>query len=95
MGMGDTLRWGILGSAGIARKNWEAIRNSGNGVVSAVDEEHSNHPDAQETKLFRNFARLALCGTPDPFWPELALKTQRILDACLASARNGGETVTL
>ena len=61
----------------------------------SVNEEHSNHPDAQETKLFRNFARLALRGTPDPFWPEVALKTQRILDACLKSARNGGETVTL
>lgn len=30
------LRWGILGAAGIARKNWEAIRLSGNGVVTAV-----------------------------------------------------------
>ena len=34
--MGETLRWGILGSANIARKNWDAIRNSGNGVVTAV-----------------------------------------------------------
>ncbi len=30
------LRWGILGTAGIARKNWAAIRHSGNGVVAAV-----------------------------------------------------------
>ncbi len=30
------LRWGILGTANIARKNWQAIRNSGNGVVTAV-----------------------------------------------------------
>ncbi len=34
--MADTLRWGILSSAGIARKNWEAIKNSGNGIVTAV-----------------------------------------------------------
>jgi predicted dehydrogenase len=32
----DKLRWGILGAADIARKNWKAIRNSGNGVVTAV-----------------------------------------------------------
>jgi predicted dehydrogenase len=30
------LRWGILGTANIARKNWKAIRNSGNGRISAV-----------------------------------------------------------
>jgi predicted dehydrogenase len=30
------LRWGILSTAQIARKNWKAIRNSGNGTVSAV-----------------------------------------------------------
>ena len=29
-------RWGILGAANIARKNWKAIRMSGNGVVAAV-----------------------------------------------------------
>ena len=29
-------RWGILGSAGIARKNWQAIRHSGNGRLVAV-----------------------------------------------------------
>ncbi|EMI52738.1 Gfo/Idh/MocA family protein [Rhodopirellula sallentina] len=30
------VRWGIIGAAQIARKNWKAIRMSGNGVVSAV-----------------------------------------------------------
>ena len=30
------LRWGILGAAGIARKNWRAIRDSGNSIVTAV-----------------------------------------------------------
>lgn len=29
-------RWGILGTAGIARKNWQAIRLSGNGQLAAV-----------------------------------------------------------
>jgi predicted dehydrogenase len=32
----NKLRWGILSTAGIARKNWRAIRDSGNGVVTAV-----------------------------------------------------------
>lgn len=30
------IRWGILSTAEIARKNWKAISNSGNGVVAAV-----------------------------------------------------------
>src|SRR5437868_3556729 len=30
------IRWGILSTAQIARKNWKAIRNSGNGIVTAV-----------------------------------------------------------
>lgn len=30
------IRWGILGAADIARKNWKAIRNSGNGIVTMV-----------------------------------------------------------
>lgn len=32
----NKLRWGILGTARIARKNWKAIRRSNNGVVTAV-----------------------------------------------------------
>ena len=31
-----TCRWGFLSTAGIARKNWKAIRLSGNGTVTAV-----------------------------------------------------------
>lgn len=32
----STLRWGILGTATIARKNWRALRLTGNTVVTAV-----------------------------------------------------------
>ncbi len=59
----------------------------------AVTEAGGNDPNAQETKLFRNFADLALGGNPDPFWPEISLKTQRILDACLNSAQNGSALI--
>lgn len=34
--MSSVCRWGILSCATIARKNWQAIRRSGNGVVTAV-----------------------------------------------------------
>ena len=60
-----------------------------------VKEFANNHPNAQETNLFRNFAKLALSGKPDSHWPEIALKTQKILDACMESARNDGALVEL
>ena len=36
IGDAGKLRWGILGAAQIAHKNWKAIFNSGNGIVRAV-----------------------------------------------------------
>ncbi len=34
--MPSTCRWGILGTAKIARKNWKAIRVAGNSTLTAV-----------------------------------------------------------
>ncbi len=61
----------------------------------AVAEYSNSHPSAQETKLFRNFADLALAGKPDDHWPQIALQTQQIMDACLASGRQGGKPQAL
>ena len=58
--------------------------------------EYSNSaPNSQETNLFRNFSALALSNKPDPKWGEIALKTQRVMDACLESAQKDGATITL
>ncbi len=59
----------------------------------AVREYANNHPSAQETRLFAAFSRLVLSGQPDPHWAEVALKTQRVMDACLESARKDGASV--
>lgn len=59
----------------------------------ATREYSDSHATAQETKLFRKFGELVLGGTSDPHWPEISLKTQRVLDACLRSAREGGGAV--
>lgn len=61
----------------------------------AVHEYSDSAPTAQETNLFRNFSALVLDGTPDPHWPEIALKTQQVIDACLASARDGGKEIAI
>ena len=59
-----------------------------------LPEYSNNNRNAQETELFRSFADLVISGKHDHFWPEVALKTQRILDAALNSAKNGGSAVT-
>lgn len=59
----------------------------------AVREYSDGAPDAQETRMIRTFSDLVLQGQPDGFWSDAALKTQRVLDACLASARKGGRLV--
>ena len=59
-------------------------------------QEYSNsHPTAQETGLFRNFGDLVLQGKTDPSWGEITLKTQRVMMACLESARQGGQAISL
>jgi len=61
--------------------------------VHKISEYSDSKPDAQETNLFRNFSAIVNKGEVDGFWPEVALKTQRLLNACLESARNGGGEV--
>jgi len=59
----------------------------------AVAEYSDSEANAQEANLFRNFAALVLSGEPDYQWAEIALATQKVLDACLRSARNGSQPV--
>lgn len=65
------------------------------GQQFGVKEAPNNAPDAQETKLFAEFSRLVQGGRPNPFWPEVALKTQIVLENCLSSARDGGAEVRI
>ncbi len=50
---------------------------------------------SQETLMIRNFAEGVRSGEGGPAWEEIALKTQRVTDACLASARAGGREVAV
>jgi predicted dehydrogenase len=63
-------------------------------AIHQVAEIPSNGPGSQESRMIQTFSANVLKGQPDPFWPELTLKTQRILDACLKSGRNDGESVS-
>jgi predicted dehydrogenase len=53
----SNFRWGILSTAGIAKKNWRAIRDTGNSVVTAV----ASRDVARSRQL------IAECQNKDPF----------------------------
>lgn len=61
----------------------------------AVPESAHGTPDSQEANLYREFSERVLSGRLEPAWADVAWKNQRILDACLASARAGGREVVL
>ena len=61
----------------------------------AVPEYSDGWANSQETNLFRNFSHLVLSGKHDTVWADIALKTQRVVDACLASARDHGKLIEL
>jgi predicted dehydrogenase len=61
----------------------------------AVPEYSNSAESAQETRMFTKFAESALSGSLDPYWGDIAVKTQQVLDACLQSARSDGRVVEL
>jgi predicted dehydrogenase len=61
----------------------------------AVPEYSNSHANAQETKLFRNFTNQVRSGKLNELWPEMALKTQQVMEACFESARSGCRVVEI
>ena len=60
-----------------------------------VREYSNNVHGAQEVNLFRCFSDLVNSGRIDPHWPDIALKTQRVLDAALESSQHNGQPMML
>ena len=63
--------------------------------METIAEPGSNAPNSQESAMFHTFSQLVLSGKRDPRWPQISLLTQRVLDACLLSAREGSRAVAL
>ena len=61
----------------------------------AVEEYSSGESNSQEVNMIRTFSDLALSGNLDPRHPEIALKTQRVLDACRRSEIADGKMISL
>jgi len=51
----------------------------------------SGHATAQDTNLFRDFAKQVRTGSLNDLWPQIALNTQRVMEACYNSARDDGQ----
>ena len=54
-----------------------------------VPEYSNRHATAQEAAMFRTFSSLVTGGRLDPRWGEMALATQRVMEACARSAKEG------
>jgi predicted dehydrogenase len=60
----------------------------------AIPEYSNSHPTAQESNMFRAFAEQIQSGRLNELWPEMALKTQEVMCACLESARSRPVSIT-
>jgi len=60
-----------------------------------VPEHSHSHPTSQEANLFRNFADQIQSGSLNQSWPEIALKTQQVMQACRDSAVAQGRHLRL
>jgi len=61
----------------------------------AVPEYSNSHATAQETNLFRNFADQVRADSLNETWPQIALKTQQVMNACFDSARADSRPIDL
>jgi predicted dehydrogenase len=59
----------------------------------AVAEHSHSGLDSQETNMIRNFTRQAQSGQLNSLWPEVALKTQQVMQACWKSAQANGKAI--
>ena len=67
-------------------KNGCDFRMQANTRRIAIPEHSNSHPTAQESNMFRNFSEQIQSGQLNQLWPEMALKTQDVMSACLDSA---------
>jgi predicted dehydrogenase len=94
----NLLRWGILGTADVARKNWLAIRNSGNGTVAGVASRelgrarefiqrcHAQEPMPEIPQAFGSYEALLASPSIDAVYIPLptALRKEWVLRAAAA-----------
>ena len=71
---------------------WNFNRHSSS---HAVHEYSSSESNSQEVNMVRTFGDLAISGKLDSRYPEISLKTQKVLDACRRSDIEDGKMIAL
>ena len=56
-----------------------------------IPEYSNSHGSAQDTNLFRNFAEQVRAGRLNEDWPEIALRTQEVMEECYRCARKSAQ----
>ncbi len=82
---GDEVEFEVMGSVFDVQGCEFHMQRRSRRVV--VPEYSNSHPTAQEANLFRTFSTLVTTGRLDRRWGEIALATQRVMDACVQSAK--------
>src|SRR5215831_16323793 len=95
----NTVRWGIMGTAGIARKSWQGIQLTGNSVVTAVasrdlqrsdqfiSECQAQAPLASLPEAFGSYEELLACPDVDAIYMPLPTGIRK--DWVLRAAKAG------
>lgn len=60
-----------------------------------IAESADSAKNSQETNLFRKFSEIVISGKLEPHWPDIALKTQQVMDACMQSALENGKVIRI
>lgn len=50
-------------------------------------------PDAQEARMFARMGQIVASGQTESYWPEIAMKTQQIMDACRMAEQTPGQRI--
>ncbi len=61
----------------------------------AIYEYASGEANSQEVNMIRAMNEIVISGQLNDYWPEIAMKTQRLLNACRQSADSGGARIEI
>ncbi len=90
---GDTSRFDIVQSA-FSADNCVFVMKDGR-ETTELPVPANNATGSQEARMIATFSDIVLRGARDARWEDWCLLTQRVCDAAMASARNGGTPVLL
>jgi predicted dehydrogenase len=64
-------------------------------ICDCASQHTESRAPAQDSQMFRNFARQVATGKLNNEWPMWSLKTQQVMDACYESALHNSQAVAL